>query len=450
MEPTEGIELMNPENEHKLATLLQEALKTVTITLGESFMLSPNEYRLRVLSYRNRHRPDIRLDTFRYEPRIGDFAVREAIIDLLRNELEQFLHEDRTYAATYAIFGGLGNGNSIDDILKSLLKAAIVGTPQTAARAFYEEVSWGYLPYEEYFLLTGLKVDNEVEVFDGISLVPLSNNGNQLPGYLPLLFGRDPTEFLSKTLLKVDMSVSPVLHKPEQDYTFQSSPDKHFKIMVRSVQQPNFHPGKFFQALTLVGGYPVLSAMRWTHMSDEHIFDLRISPGSGYSSSLRGGSSTTLSEDQIRDGAALYNKIIGLPQEVEDSLRIPIDRWMNSMTHQGYVDKMIDLGIAMESFYLRGFSEQLTFRFRLRAALHLGKSLEKRKCLIKEFRQIYEFRSRAVHEGTLPEHVNVDGENIPMRQYIERSQELFKGSLMKVIDSGALPDWESIELGADV
>ena len=120
------------------------------------------------------------------------------------------------------------------------------------------------------------------------------------------------------------------------------------------------------------------------------------------------------------------------------------------MTHQGYVDKMIDLGIAMESFYLRGFSEQLTFRFRLRAALHLGKSLEKRKCLIKEFRQIYEFRSRAVHEGTLPEHVNVDGENIPMRQYIERSQELFKGSLMKVIDSGALPDWESIELGADV
>ena len=363
--------------------------------------------------------------------------------------MKQFLREDRTYAATYAIFGGLGSGSSVEDILQSLLRAAIVETPQRAAKDFFGEISNGYLPYQEYFLLTGVKVENEVQVFDGVSLIALSNKGDELPSYLPVLFGKDPVDFLSKTLLRVDMSVSPVLHRPEEGYTFQSGPDRHFKIVLHSVQEPNFHPGKFFQALTLVGGNPVLSAMRWTHMSDEHIFNLRIGPGSGYSTSSTGASSTTLSEGQIRDAADLYRMITGLPQKVERALQVPIDRWMSSKTHQGYVDKMIDLGIAMESFYLRGIRDELSFRFRLRASLHLGKGIEERKRLKKEFEQVYRFRSGAVHEGTLPERVNVDGQSIPIGQYIERSQELFRRSLMKVIDTGVLPDWESIELGDD-
>ena len=440
---------MNRDNQPMLEKLLLEAMKSMTITRrGAQDELTLSNYRSRVFTYRNRHNPALLLDTFTYEPQIGDSVVRDSVLDFLRSELQQFLHGDRTYAATYAIFGGLGRGSSIDDILKSLLKAAVVRTPQAAAKAFYDEISFGYLPYQEYFLLTGAKVETEVQVFDGVSLVPLSNRGDDLPGYLPIFHDISSTEFLSKTLLRVDMSVSPVLHRPEQDYTFQSPPDRHFNRAVGSVQQPNFQPGKFFQALTLVGGNPVLSEIRWTHMSDEHIFDLRIGPGSGGSISSTGASSTTLSEVQIRDTADLYNKITGLPEEVEKSLQIPIGRWMKSKTFQGNVDKMIDLGIAMESFYLRGIGEQLTFRFRLRGSLHLGRGVEERKRLVKEFGDIYKYRSQAVHEGTLPERVQVDGQSVPMRQYIEKSQELFERSLMKVIETGVLPDWDSIELGA--
>ena len=101
----------------------------------------------------------------------------------------------------------------------------------------------------------------------------------------------------------------------------------------------------------------------------------------------------------------------------------------------------------MESFYLRGIRDELSFRFRLRASLHLGEGIEERKRLKREFEQIYRFRSGAVHEGTLPKRVSVDGQSIPIGQYIERSQELFRRSLMKVIDTGVLPDWERIELG---
>ena len=441
---------MNPENQPVLAALLEEGLKSVTITRGgQGGALTSRDYQFRVLSCRARHNPSLLLDTFVFEPDIVDSAVREAVLTFLRNELEQFIHEDRTYAATYAIFGGLGSGSSIDDILKSLLKAAIVGTPQAASRAFYDEVSCGYLPFQNFFLLTGVKVDHEVQVFDGISLIPLSNKGDELPGYLPLLFRRDSSDFLSKTLLRVDGSVSPVLYKPEPGYTLESGPDSHFTVAVRSADQSDFHVEKFFQALSLVGEQPVMSSMRWIHMSDEHIFDLRIGPSSGYSWSLADAPTATISETQVGDAVDIYYKLVNLPSEVEQPLQIPLDRWMKSKTRQGYVDKMIDLGIAMESFYLRGIRGELSFRFRLRAALHLGESSEERKRLKKVFQEIYEYRSRAVHEGTLPDHVNVDGQNLGMGQYIERSQELFKGSLMKVIDSGVLPDWESIELGVD-
>ena len=51
---------------------------------------------------------------------------------------------------------------------------------------------------------------------------------------------------------------------------------------------------------------------------------------------------------------------------------------MKSKTQQGHVDMMIDLGIAFESFFLRGISQEMTFRFSLRGSLYLGDDLEQR------------------------------------------------------------------------
>ena len=135
-----------------------EAMNGVTITRrGSREKLAPDDFRIRVPRCRSRHNPSLRLDTSLHGPDIEDPAVREALLGLLRSELKEFLREDRTYAATYAIFGGLGSGSSIEDILKSLLKAVIVDTPQRAAMAFYDEFSRGDLPFQEFFMLTGVK-----------------------------------------------------------------------------------------------------------------------------------------------------------------------------------------------------------------------------------------------------------------------------------------------------
>ena len=438
---------MIPESERALATLLREALKSVSITRGASEKIPLTTYRQSVFRYRNAHDPNLRMYIFVHDIQIGDPGVREAILGLIRVELDQFIHEDRTYAATFAIFGGMGNGSSVEDILKNLAKAAIVQGPDAAAKAFFDELASGYLPYREYFLLTGIKVEEEVEVCDGVSLVPLPNNTQHLPGFLSDLIGIDPADFISKTVLRVDLSVYPLLHKPESEYTIQSGPDEHFTSAVRSADHPDFDPSKFFLALTLVGEHPVLAAIRWTYLNDERVFDLRIGPGSGHSTSLIRASSAVVTVPQIRHALDLYGKITALPQDVYKQLQIPIDRWIKSNTHQGQVDKMIDLGIAFESFYLSGISQELTFRFSLRGCLYLEEGTEARRQLKREFEEIYRCRSRAVHDGMLLSNVNVNGQRIPIGQFIERSQDLFKKSLLKAIESRRLPDWSLIELG---
>ena len=245
-------EVLHVENKPKLEDLLREALSSVAIVpRGSQGRLAPGDYRRRVLAYRNLHHPALHLDSFMCELQIGNATVREAVLDFIRSELKQFLRGDRTYAATFAIFGGLGSGSSVDDILNSLVKAAITTTPRAAASAFYDEIIQGFLPYEQYFLLTGVKVEKEIRVFDRISLTPLPSSTQDLPSYLPFTFGRDPIEFLSKTLLRVQMSVSPVLHRPEQNYTFQSGPENHFNGAVRSIELADFHSGKFFPGVDI-------------------------------------------------------------------------------------------------------------------------------------------------------------------------------------------------------
>ena len=434
-------------NERPLSDLLREALSSVAITQGGSGRLDPHDYRRMVQRYRDVYDVNLRLHTFTYDVEIGDATVNERILSLLRAELAQFLREDKTHAATYAIFGGLGSGSSTEDVLKNLLKAAIVNGPNAAARAFYGELASGYLMYQQYFLLSGLRVENEIRVGDGVSLIPLPSSTQNLPGILSDLFGVDSRDFLSKTLLRVDMSVSPLLHKPEQDYTIQTGPERHFSTSVRSNDLADLNPGEFFLALTLAGDHPVFSKISWTHLGDGQIFDLRIGFGSGYAQVARNASSAVFSEAQVRQAIELYRKITGLPSDVQGYLQIPIDRWIKSKTHQGYVDRMIDLGIAFESFYLRGIRNELSFRFGLRASLYLEDGVEQRALLKREIGQIYDIRSQAVHEGTVPQQVRIEGHDVRMMDFYERSQELFKRSLLKVIEKGRVPNWGSIELG---
>ena len=151
---------MNPEGKATLAELLHTALKSVTITQGESGRLPIRDYRRVVQQYRVTFNPALRLQASRVDIQVGDPKGREAILTLLRDELKPFLREDRTYSASFVIVGGMGGGSSVEDILKSVVKSAIVFGPDQSASEFYGAIKLGYimlsvyLPFPSMLMLT--------------------------------------------------------------------------------------------------------------------------------------------------------------------------------------------------------------------------------------------------------------------------------------------------------
>lgn len=107
---------------------------------------------------------------------------------------------------------------------------------------------------------------------------------------------------------------------------------------------------------------------------------------------------------------------------------------------------MIDLGIAFESIYLSDIEDprqELRFRLRLHAALYLGKDKDDRERLMKEVKDIYDWRSSAVHKGRLPKKTK----NKEITDFLADAQDLCRDSILKIIEDKEFPDWNQLILG---
>ena len=123
---------------------------------------------------------------------------------------------------------------------------------------------------------------------------------------------------------------------------------------------------------------------------------------------------------------------------------------MKSKVSRNQVDKIIDLGIAFEALHLSDISEttELSFRLRLRAAWLLGKDQVHRQELMKDFSKIYEWRSKAVHTGRLPNKTKKTPYTPEETEaFIAKAQDLCRDSIMKILEDGKFPDWSSLILG---
>ena len=108
---------------------------------------------------------------------------------------------------------------------------------------------------------------------------------------------------------------------------------------------------------------------------------------------------------------------------------------------------MIDLGIALEALYLgNGDNQELRFKLALRASWHLGKNKTNRQELFRRFRQIYDYRSQAVHRGGFLE----KGTSAEREEFIKGAQDLCLRSIKTAI-AQEMPkndkEWEAWVLG---
>ena len=442
----------------ELESLLSEALTSMTVTRGESGEVDLVQYRQLLQRCRSVYDPDLRPWVSSLRPRINASDTRERVLGFVNRALRNYVRDGKIHSATIAVSGGMSSGSPVEDILANLLRRAVVDGPSKAARAFVDCTSASSCSVYRFFLLTGISIPEPFEVFDGIMLIPLPASASELPPHLPHIpTDTDRTrpisvaDVLGKTMVRVEYNVQPIFHRPAEGYTLQSGPDQHFRITLKYREAPDPDLNSLCQALAVVGRCNVQSVMTWTSLLDYEIFDLSGLWGigaSGYSSQppahgLNG--SVQLSTSQLGTIRTLYTGLTQLTTETWQRLRIPIDRWAKAMAEDNPIDQIIDLGISLECLYVPDSQGEVSFKFALHGAWHLGKGKAERQALRKDLRQIYDARSDVVHTGRL--RGQRAKATFDISKLVTRAQELCWQGITSVIEAGSVPDWNDLVMG---
>ena len=444
---------MNEISADSIAALLGRAIGTTQVMdVRNSAALSAvdmNAYRSLLRSMRESYAPTTTTYVRLLKPVIQDAEVKGKLEHVIRAHLHEFIHDGRIQSAVFAINGGATNGFGIDDLLQHWIDIAIVRGPEYAAQAFLAGVEAPNVRYHKITLIRGLRTDREITVTDGIRLIPLPDTAAAFPHYLPELdgpMGPRPEDLLNHTILVVDASVSPVFINPAEmvgNGKEISVTNRGFKYEDVSGEPLGFDTRQFCDALSLIAGWAIQSAMWWSHLYDDHICKVRTSYGGfGYAPTVLGhhfpDSGYGDTEYIVHEALSLYRARKGLAAGTAARLTVPIDRWVRSHTDRSIVDKFIDLGIALESLYLNGGNTaELRFRLALHAAWHLGASGPERSQLMREFRAIYDLRSRAVHTGSVDDTQTT-------RETLAGAQECCRRAIIKFITDGEFPDWDRL------
>ena len=414
---------------------------------------------------------------------IKDEITKSNLLDFMREELALFISENRIPIASYVI-----ERNSTDEsrlgrvryertrlyrLIGRLLEIAIVRGVEEAIsvlnRCSGSKGVHGF--FQHVVLLGGIKIEKAIQVFEGVRLVPPPSLeiSQEVMQYL-LGFPRDvyieASSLLGKTLLVIDCPGFSIFHK-SSDPTFPPElpvDEPPFQIEKHNMKLPNMEAvhsfrNPFCQALSLVFNIPV-------QIVDDGLFflmaDKSFNPYEATVTMFRHanlvGSDAEVEKVEIEKAKCLYKRLVDLDSNDREKLQIPIDRWIKSktdkmtigeITNENPIDKIIDLGIALEALYVTSH-RKIGKRLRDRASWYLGKDNEDQAKLNKEFKEIYEWRSKAVHTGELPNKT----EKIPfttdeIRNFIDRTQNLCRKSIKKILDDGKFPDWNSLILSGE-
>ena len=256
-----------------LGALLQRSLDNVVIRDdSRDQSLAVNIYRRNLQRSWRAHDPDWNLLLIsHYKPRVEDTILRDELLQVVTAELAPHIHEDTIQTAAIAIIGGLAPGYPLDDLMTHILDVAIVRGPLYTAEAFYRSAEAESVSYQSFGLLTGVRVDKELQISQGIRLVPIPNSTSGIPPHIPLWPYMNPIDLLGRTLIVIDNTLSPIFINPRLT---QMDPIAPFSHSLTSTEYPDFNIERFCNALSLAGNASIACSASWTHVEPTEIFNI--------------------------------------------------------------------------------------------------------------------------------------------------------------------------------
>ena len=475
-------EKMTEERKQELAELLDEAMGSLQVRYehgqgmiyGYELALPIDEYRKYLQERWTVYSVEPAWFFFNVRPYIVSESIKSRLLNFLRDELAPFIEENSMYSVSCAIEGNHSDGFRLkavrggvlmlDGCLNHVLKIAVVCGVEEAVSIFDRfsciKGSHGY--FRHVAALEGIRLEVDIKVCKGVRLITVPDPGS---GSVPAGLLRHMPSFLrieedrysarGKTLLIIDRPAFSIFYKGSQESLGDGDPidDLPYQFDLDDEKFTNSEAIRSFealfcQALSLACNSAVqISGTGWL-LAEGKFFH----PGNGGVRLSRSpgpfGGSIEVGEAEINEAKCLY-KILDKKPDVKEKLRIPIDRWRQSKVGREPVDKMIDLGIALEALYVPERGGDLTYKFSIRAARHLGKNQKCREELLEKFKQIYNCRSDAVHSGKLDKPRKFGKESIPVSDFIDRAQDLCRKSIKKILEDGYIPDWDSLLLGGE-
>ena len=409
------------------------------------------------------------------KPHIVNQSIKSALQDFLREELAPFIEGDSVYFSSYAIEGsdadgcrleGLRGGVLMLDVcLDHLLKIAIVCGADEAV-SFFEtysciEGSQGY--FQSVAALEGIRLEADIQVCRGVRLITVPNTSSgpvpawllrHMPGVVFFLNREPEYSARGKTLLVIDRPAFSIFHKSSRDVFNDTPPIDNlpFQFNLECEEYTNCEKVKSFeelfcQALSLACNSAVqISGTGWLLPEEKflhpHNGGVRLGRSRGQFGDATFGEPIHVGETEIDKAKYLYC-ILDRNADIREKLRIPIDRWMKSKTPRNPIDKIIDLGIAFEALYITS-KNNIGKKLRHRASWYLAENPAHQQELETEFEAIYDYRSKAVHEGKLDEEIEIQGQRMPKWEFIESVQDRCRQSIIEIIKDGEFPDWKTL------
>ena len=461
---------MTENRKQELSQLLGEAMEGLEIRdeYGVSLSLPKNLYR----SYLKESWKHYGLDCFyphwiRLSLDIVSEKTKSRLLGFIREELALFLGAGGdTISATTCLIESTSTDNPrvccfdpqrihLDLILKRLLDIALVRCIEEAVSVFDRcsrpEGAHGY--FQDVALVEGLIIKKDLEVFKGVRLVPLHSSeisrkvGRKLPRFPYYAFRRETSNSPGRTLLVIDRPGFSIFHErgpdgetPLEDLPLQIGAQD---VIFRTRDEIDSFQESFTQALSLILNFRIQITSRWFCLGEERTFNLRDGSVAWPRPPDRFRIRKPASEDDIEKARCLHKRLIGFDSNDCTKLQIAIDRWIKSKASGNDVDRIIDLGIALEALYVTR-KDKIERQLCHRASLYLAEDVASPEKLKEELEAIYDYRSGVVHSRGPGKEVEVGAQSVSVSKLVKSAQDLCRKSILTIIKEGKFPDWDTL------
>ena len=418
-----------------LKELLDRVLPDITVHRQDE-LIDVSEYRNVLLRARDSNNIDNTSLIHLYEVNIQSQSLTDELRNLIEHALSTYIQDNRVRTAGAAIHGLSHVDFSVDTLLERLLNLSIMLGVEGATDSFLNSVEVDACPYRKLTLVGGVTLQEEYHLYDGIRLLTLPDFDESPPATYPNLLPDSELRHRFKKAVVIDEDrVASPRFKPPDD-------DSDFVTRSTSEQASDFDPRAFCLMLSLATRAYAYVSMQWTSLQANEFTNLLGGSAFRYVSVRSPEDRDAISVEHVEEARVLYEKYRGLPDHIQKGLTTPLVRFAESASGKHVDDRILDLGIALESLYLDKIEAELSFRLRLRAAKHLEDTLDKRKQIERTIGDFYSVRSKVVHTGSPP----MTGSELAERwSILSAAQEVCRRSIRKVLDEG-MPVWTDLDL----